>query len=133
MARITFVLDMFDPAELDRSDATLRVLLNALVAADYLYLKRHPETPLLYQSGVRYQEEPPGAEDWQDIKTCLNLMWGDCEDLACWRAAELQIRGIDAHPDFTRDVKPNGKTLYHIVVRLPDGRIEDPSRQLGMR
>ena len=132
--RITFVVDLFKRGEQPLSDASLNVMLLALMAIDELYLKAHPETPLLYSSGVVYQEEPPGAEDWQDIPTCLKLRWGDCEDLACWRAAELRVRyGIAAVPFFTRQVKSDGSTLYHIMVRLPDGRTEDPSRQLGMR
>lgn len=132
-ARITFVCDLFSEGERDRTDRTIRVLLKALVAIDILYLLSHPATPKLYESGVVYQEEPPGAEDWQDIPTCLRMGWADCEDLACWLAAEYQVRGVDAEPIYTRQVLDEGTTLYHIQVRLPDGRIEDPSRVLGMR
>jgi hypothetical protein len=144
------VLDCFhDASDQARSDATLRLMLEALTQADELYLRDHPETPELYDSGVVYHEEPEGAEDWQDIPTSLRLGWADCEDLACWRAAELRVRyGIPAVADFTKDVLSDGRTLYHIVVRLPDGITlpdgsktfsvgakgftEDPSRQTGM-
>lgn len=135
MYRITFVINLFK-GEHDRplSHETLRTLLFALMRADELYLRTHPDTPLLYQSGVRYQEEPPGQEDWQDIPTCLQLKIGDCEDLACWRAAELRVRyGIQAVPTFIWKKRSNGGYLYHILVKYPDGRIEDPSRTLGMR
>lgn len=132
--RITFVVDLFKRGEQSLSDASLNVMLLALTAIDELYLRAHPETPSIYASGVVYQEEPPGAEDWQDIPTCLKLRWGDCEDLACWRSAELRVRhGIHAVPYFTKQVKSDGSTLYHIMVRLPNGMSEDPSRQLGMR
>lgn len=57
----------------------------------------------------------------------------NCEDLACWRAAELQAQGIAAHPVFVWRKMQNGSHLYHIVVRWPDGRLEDPSRRLGMK
>lgn len=58
----------------------------------------------------------------------------NCEDLASWRAAELTARyGIQARPVFVEQPRPNGSMLYHIVVRFPDGRTEDPSRILGMR
>ena len=58
----------------------------------------------------------------------------NCEDLACWRAAELRVRyGIAAEPTFIWKVRPGGGYLYHIQVLYPDGRIEDPSRRLGMR
>jgi hypothetical protein len=52
--------------------------------------------------------------------------------LACWRAAELQAQGIAAHPVFVWRKMKNGSHLYHIVVRWPDGRLEDPSKRLGM-
>jgi len=266
--RITFVLDdLFTPETREMSDEVLGYLLSALTALDVAYLKAHPGTPLIYESGVVYQEEPPGAEDWANIPMILKLGWGDClpldtliltddytavpfgslcvgdkivaggegvmstvleacvteekpilairlesgrvlrcsadhksflsngtlirardmapgmrlktpsgkrrktsyvailsiheepaelvgdirtdtgrfylpesdvitsncEELACWRAAELQIRGLGARAGFTKQTQPDGTMLYHIVVLLPDGRTEDPSRQLGMR
>jgi len=133
--RITFVLDLFKGAhEQELSHKVLTVMLAALTKVDMEYLRAHPEVPPLYKSGVRYEEEPPGQEDWQDIPTTLKLKVGDCEDLACWRAAELQVRhGIKAMPIFIWKVRPSGGYLYHIQVKLPDGRVEDPSRALGMR
>lgn len=133
--RITFALDLFNgPEERDLSHATLRTLLLSLMYVDMLYLRAHPEVPSVYESGVRYEEEPPGQEDWQDIPTCLRMRTADCEDLACWRAAELRVRhGIKAEPTFTYQLRSNGSYLYHITVKLPDGRTEDPSRRLGMR
>ncbi len=63
-----------------------------------------------------------------------DVITSNCEDLACWRAAELRVReGILAEPTFIWKLRPNGGYLYHILVRYPDGRIEDPSRTLGMR
>jgi hypothetical protein len=58
----------------------------------------------------------------------------NCEDLACWRAAELNVRhGVAAAPTFVWRKRPNGAYLYHIQTIHPDGRVEDPSRALGMR
>lgn len=131
-ARITFVCDLFG-GDQARTDRSIRVLLRALTAIDILWLLGHPSTPGIYESGVVYCEEPPGAEDWQDIPTCLRMGWGDCEDLACWLAAEYQVHGVDAEPFASAQKLDDGTTLYHIQVRLPDGRIEDPSRKLGMR
>lgn len=133
--RVTYVIDLFKGDD-DRplSHAVLQTLLHTLFWVDVLCLRAHPETPLLYQSGVRYEEEPIGQEDWQDIPTCLRLKCGDCEDLSCWRAAEIYVRwGVEARPTFIWKTRANGGYLYHIQVRYPDGRIEDPSRALGMR
>lgn len=92
--RITLVLNLFDgEQERQLSHRTLEVLLHCLTHIDVLYLRRHPETPRLYDSHVRYMEEPPGQEEWQDVPTCLRMGDADCEDMACWRAAELQVRG----------------------------------------
>jgi hypothetical protein len=133
--RITYVLDdLFTPETREMSDGVLGYLLEALTAIDVLYLTAHPETPAIYDSGVVYQEEPPGAEDWANIPMILKLGWGDCEELACWRAAELQVRAnVRARASFTKQTQSDGTMLYHITVLLPDGRVEDPSRQLGMR
>ena len=135
MYRITFVLDLFKgPEEQALSHEALQTLLMALMYVDMAYLRANPGVPGIYESGVRYEEEPPGQEDWQDIPTCLRMRVGDCEDLACWRAAEYRVRhGINAVPIFKYTKRPSGGYLYHIMVQLPDGRIEDPSRRLGMR
>src|SRR5215471_21158222 len=96
--RITFALDLFNgPRNRALSRRTLDVMLDCLFQIDVLYLRAHPETPLLYKSGVRYAEEPRGQEDWQDVPTTLRMGQGDCEDVACWRAAEIVVRqGIQA-------------------------------------
>lgn len=136
--RITFALDLFNPTSpREMSREALNLQLDLLFKIDMLYLRFHPQTPLLYQSGVRYMEEPPGQEDWQDIPTTLRIGMGDCEDLACWRAAELNVKyGIKARPIFREQRRANGTYLYHILVQLPPGyspSIEDPSKILGMR
>lgn len=133
--RIEVVLALFDgDKERELSNATLDVLLTALTRVDVLYLRAHPEIPLIYASGVRYEEEPPGQEDWQDIPTCVRMGTADCEDVAAWCAAEYQVRfGIPARAFYKAFAKKDGSYLYHIMVMLPDGRVEDPSRAMGMK
>lgn len=116
----------------DESGRALRVLLEALCSINELYLAAHPSTPPLYATGVRYQAEPIGHENWLDIPTALQ--WGllDCEDLACWRVSEWRRRGVHAAPEFSWKFLPSGVVLYHVFVKLPDGTTEDPSRALGM-
>lgn len=133
--RIRFHINLFKGVlDRDLSHRALQTLLVALVAIDCDWLKAHPETPDIYDGHVRYEEEPIGQEDWQDIPTCLRLGVADCEDLSCWLSAQYMIRlGLDVWPTFTYKLRSNGSYLYHITDRLPDGRIEDPSRRLGMR
>ena len=101
--------------------------LEGLVRADLSQLRRGLVPPL-YQSGVRYRREERGREDWQTARAAMRTRFGDCEDLAGWRAADLRLVGIDARAK-VRDVAPG---LKHVVVELPDGSIEDPSKRLGM-
>jgi len=98
-----------------------------------IWLEYYPKTPNLYDTEVVYKTER-FSEDWCDIPTILKKGFGDCEDLACWRCAELQQKEqINALPYVTWRKDERGNTIYHALVRWPDGRIEDPSRALGMR
>lgn len=109
------------------------MLFEALIAANVAYLKAHPDTPRLYDSGVRYAEEAPGSDDWQDIPEMLARGDGDCEDLACWRIAELRVRDGEHAIPFLKCAERRHVMLYHVAVRRMDGSYEDPSRVLGMR
>ncbi len=120
----------FEPPELSRT--VVEILLEALFEIDCDWLRRHPEAPDLYSSGVRYLREP--IELWMSIPVVLERGGGDCEDLACWRAAELEVRrGIHARARAQQNPARAGAPIsFHILVRWPDGHFEDPSRQLGM-
>ena len=129
------------PAERIRSQDALLWFMEALCLvnqAQIRYQKRLGKpVPPLYSSGVRYQRED-GTEDWQDIHTTLRKMWGDCEDLACYRVAELrEVYKRPAAPFVTWfSAGPGDGFHYHALLwaKAPDGvwRIEDPSRKLGM-
>lgn len=140
MRRIEFVGPHFTPGDDgEHGMLVLRTLLNALVVINEDWMRRIPNFPSLYESGIRYKREKPGREEWQDCVETYERGHGDCEDLVCYRVAELRVRhGItEARPDFTlrefwdenagRYVK-----VFHIIVRLPGGGREDPSRRLGM-
>lgn len=102
----------------------------------------------LYQTGVRYKEDPPGREDWRDLYGVLQRGTADCDQLCTWRAAELRAAGINAEPvikwqHIPRDmalqlgypsniVPAGGLSMVHVLVRWPNGYIEDPSKILGM-
>lgn len=113
-------------------------LLDCLTALDEAFLRARPSTPWLYESGCWYEREPPGQERWLTIPMCLLARDQgkgiDCEDAACWRAAELRIRrGENAKAvHVTAQSKKTGHKLYHIRTRHPNGRVEDPSMALGM-
>ena len=138
MREVIFRVELFaDPERRKASEVVLRLFLEALTAANVAYLQAHPDAPKLYASGVRYRTEKPKLkgtpipEEWLSIPYVIRQGWGDCEDLACWRTAELLQQGVKAQPVFT--FRRVGRfSIYHIMVRLPDGTIDDPSRRLGM-
>ena len=121
---------IFEPPGL--TDRVVAILIDALYQIDLDYLTRHPRTPHLYASGVYYRAEAPGQERWRSVPWVLKRGHGDCEDLACWLAAQHTLRGSPARPVARRGRLRGGKRTYHIVVQRSDGRIEDPSRRLGM-
>lgn len=82
--------------------------------------------PPLYRAGVHYKRERP--DRWDTCDLVLERGWGDCEDLAAWRAAELRQMGENAYADV---VHVSARQWHAIVVRA-DGSREDPSRRLGM-
>lgn len=110
----------------------IKAILEATVMINRVYLRLH-SVPPLYQSGVRYQEEPDdGIEEFATIPIILSRGWGDCDDLAPWRVAELQHGGEKATIRISWMRQENNRKLFHITVRRANGTIEDPSRILGM-
>lgn len=122
----------------------IRPLLEAQVLNDMLYLSLHKDVKPLYTSGVRYEEEPhwtfqgEPVEEFATVPVVLKRGWGDCDDLAPWRCAELRLRhreNAKIRIQWQRQQLPNGqlgRKYFHIVVRRADGSIEDPSLKLGM-
>lgn len=129
----------------DLDHVILAHLTEALTRIDLEYLRRYAAAdastrspaggplPPLYGSGVRYAREPSGAERWSSAPLVLWRGAGDCEDLACWRAAELRMHGdVAARVVSTSQQLSPSRRLFHVLVRRGDGRLEDPSRRLGM-
>lgn len=112
------------------------LLLENLVKINQWQMRRTKFKPL-YDSGVRYQAEPPGCEDWLDTPSLYAAGEGDCEDIACTYVAEQRERhGKAAVPCIKfKDFDINGRilTLVHVMCLMPDGTIADPSVRLGMR
>lgn len=154
MYRIALAVDAIgrdEPGMLDLGREQMQIALTALTSLNLAILRRM-RMPRLYESGIRYDRMTPhpgstcGDDDWQDMLVTLRRRMGDCEDLACYRAAELQVQGIRARaiPLFMREP---GHHYYHIVVEWPRGLVsypstvynqfdmllEDPSKVLGMR
>ncbi len=124
-----------------RDDATfarvVRLLCEAAIMSNRLYL-RATRTPPLYRSGVVYQDEPHDLPDeLLDIPTILRRKWGDCMHLSCWRVAELREAGEHARIALAWQRVPSNDSdqpsrIFHVLVRRANGKLEDPSKILGM-
>jgi hypothetical protein len=134
MPHVNFKLCLFErPDDRSRSQKAVLWLMEALVQINLTWLQKHPETPSIYDSGVIYKLIPGVIDYWMDIPTIVRDGGGDCEDLACWRVAELRNIGVNARPYIRWKKKTESSYLYHALVWWPGGRIEDPSLALGMR
>lgn len=112
----------------------IREALEAVVVIDQLYLRLH-NVPSIYESGIRYEEEPVGQpyEDFAAVPVILARGWGDCDDLVCWRIAELRNAGENAKVRLKWEFDAlRGARMYHVLVRRANGQVEDPSKRLGM-
>src|SRR5207253_2718416 len=49
--------------------------------------------PPIYEADVQYRRET--EDTWRHALDVFRSHWGDCEDLAAWRAAELRVSGED--------------------------------------
>lgn len=130
---VIFKLHLFEsPTDRQRSETCILWLCEALAAIDKTWIEAYPQTPPLYQAPVKYHFDPARPDAWKDIPTIIKDGHGDCEDLACWRVAELRASGIPARP-YIKWRRGSKGMIYHVVAWHPDGRIEDPSLALGMR
>lgn len=130
MHRIILV-DLELPWTLD----SVRIACAALTTVNRMLIinaqKAGKPLPELYNAGVEYIRNRAfngRAARFRPIPSVIANKGADCGPLACWRAAELQARGERAR---AVPVRMNNR-LMHVVVRRGDGRIEDPSRLLGM-
>jgi len=88
-----------------------------------------PLDPL--ESAVRYRREPPGSNQFLNMRDLLARGFGDCEDLAAWQIAYFLHLGFTARPV----IRPTGPRLFHVLCEVYlNGRwVEiDPSREKGM-
>lgn len=105
-----------------RSPSEVEGALEGLVRANVAQMKAR-RVPVLYQSRVRYR--PERSERWRTAAEVASSGYGDCEDLAAYRAAELRRQGV---PAVVR-IKQTGRKRWHAIVESPRGT-EDPSRRL---
>lgn len=113
------------------SAPVLDAALEAVTRLDESMIRRgelepfDPERPQ-----ARWKPEPPGQEHFDHGLMVLGRGWGDCDDLAPWRAASLRATRED--PGARAIVRRSGPRRWHALVRRSDGSIDDPSLDAGM-
>lgn len=134
MPKIEFRLQMFR-GDWDQVWSQLRMLwmMEALVRCNQTHLRQFDafrkrglvakNYPSVYRAGLHYETEK-GTEIWPDIPSLLQGtmgkglyagIWGDCEDLACYRTAEL--RELPWH--FERPFRGDRKIIEYADPRFP--------------
>ena len=106
--------------------AAIDASLEGLVRLNLQQLRARPR-PELYKSGVRYRRDT--GETWDSADIVYRRGYGDCEDLAAIRAAELRLAGVPARAVVRHSSTPG--VAWHCVVQV-GRRYEDPSARLGM-
>lgn len=107
----------------------IRAALHGLALLSLAQIRAGAVTRPLYASGVKYMREPLGRERWQSARETQQYGYGDCEDLTAWRVAELWAQGEAGAEPYVYEPRPG---LAHCQVKRANGKIEDPSRLLGM-
>ncbi len=107
-------------------------LLEVCVVYAARWFRENLWAPEIRESGVYYELEPPGLEQWLGPRELLRRGKGDCEDLAIYLAGWLRARKNIWARVVLKRFEHEQHVWYHAVVQLPSGEILDPSAWLGM-
>jgi hypothetical protein len=116
---LALLVDLGDP-----SAAQIQALMEGLSMVNQIAMRESGKRwPSLKAAGVRYRR----TSEWRSARLLLRKRSGDCKDLVAYEVARLRELGHRVTIRLTRV----GRT-WHVLIRLPDGRLFDPSRELGM-
>lgn len=94
-----------------------------------------PTATELVRGGAIWRPENMGDEHFDHGGTIASRGWGDCDDWAPLKAAEMRATGED--PGAIARVVPSGPTTWHALVQKSDGTVlhgdADISVQAGMK
>ncbi len=110
-----------------REDGYL-LLLDCLTAIN-IWSRQRWHFPSVYDGQLRYEREPPGLEIWASTPALFARGFGDCEDLAADRVAELVVQGVAARTVLDLERRSASGDQYHVLLEHAGGR-EDPSAAL---
>jgi hypothetical protein len=111
--------------------AAVEALLEGFVRCCQLCIEAGLAPPDPMDTRVEYRLEGYGQEDWKLPQNVIRDGWGDCEDMAGWRAGGYRATGED--PNARVVVVKTGESKLHAVVERGDGALEDVCRELRDR
>lgn len=93
---------------------------------------RSGRIPPLHKSGVKYVPQDSRACALRPPSEVLKRQGGDCKQLVLWSIAEHREAGVNSKPRIIWLADKKGLRA-HAQERMPDGSINDPSFNLGMK
>lgn len=127
--------DPMDVARACRAELFATVQTNVEIIRKCAQLGR--PIPSIYDAGIFFCREPWAGkfEEFANILQVIERGWTDCDDACAWVCAAYWARGGEWLKTGIKiywrpKTKGQAMTIYHAQVRLPDGKIEDPSRRL---
>ena len=112
------------------SPKAIEAALEGLVRLNMVLIEEGVIPLFPHDAPVIYRLEPEGEEDWKHGSNAIRDGWADCEDIAAWCVAGLRISGEDIEARCA--IMRTGPTNMHCVVLMSDGKVWDPSLDLGM-
>jgi hypothetical protein len=148
MYEATYIVGGWDALPQSEQKKLVAAFIEVQIEINRRYLRANPRTKLIYNSGVRYKQDPisctvlnpqygkreRACEEFVDIPTMLERGFADCKSLTAWRIAELRESGDNAQIAIERiSIPAQDVILYHITLQHANGNDEDPSVRLGMK
>ena len=117
---LSLLVDLGEP-----SAAQVRALMEGLSMINRVAMRESGRKwPSLLAAGVRYKR----THEWRSAALLLRHRTGDCKDLVAYEVARLRELGHAVTIRLTRV-----GSMWHVLIRLPNGQLFDPSRELGMK
>jgi hypothetical protein len=103
----------------------IREALEAVIMANRLYLRTH-KVPPIYESGIRYEEEPAGQpyEDFAAIPVVLSRGWGDC------MPSDMFLLRDDYEPVPVADIEPGQRIWGHNRWSTVEAKVDKGSKSV---
>lgn len=90
-----------------------------------------PTATALLEQGAKWRPENMGDEHFDHGGTIASRGWGDCDDWAPLRAAELRATGED--PGARTVMKASGPSTFHAMVERSGGHVETAGEDISVR